>query len=201
MNGGKNGVDAHFPTFFHQERDFPIRVGRETVDGNHNGKSENGFHIGDMARKVGKSCLKRRQVFRAQFRFGNAAVHLQCPDGCHHNGGVRRESRHAAFDVQKLFRAEVCAESRFGYGIIGGLQCHPRGKYRVAAVRNVCKRTAVYERGSSLERMYQIRLERVAEERGHSAGRLQISGGDGAFVIGIADDDAGKAGFQIRNRG
>ena len=60
---------------------------------------------------------------------------------------------------------------------------------------------AVDQGGSALQRLDKIRLESIFQQRRHSAGCLQIMGGNGCTVIGIAHNNAAQARLQIGQGG
>ncbi len=66
-------------------------------------------------------------------------------------------------------------------------------------MRNVRKRAAVHKCGRALERLHEVRLERVLQQRRHRALRLQIAGGHGLAVVGVAHDDARELRLQIHH--
>src|SRR5205807_70742 len=96
----------------------------------------------------------------------------------------------AAFDVEKLLGPEIRAEASFGNDIIGKFQPRSRRQHRIATVRDVCKRASVHERGRAFERLHEIGLERLLEERGHGAGRIEVRSADRSPVSRPADDHA-----------
>jgi hypothetical protein len=56
-------------------------------------------------------------------------------------------------------------------------------------VRDVCEGAAVDERGPSLERLHEVRLQRVGQERGHRAGSAELLGRDRLTAERGADGD------------
>ncbi len=64
-------------------------------------------------------------------------------------------------------------------------------------MRDVRERPAVDERRLSLERLDEIRLDRVLEQHGHRAGRLQLLRRHGLAVVGVADGDRAETGAQV----
>ena len=89
-------------------------------------------------------------------------------------------------------RAEVGAEAGFGHHVVGELQRGRGGQHRVAAVRDVGERAAVDEGGRAFERLHQVRRERVLQQRGHGAVRLEVAGAHRLAVAGIGDDDVAE---------
>ena len=62
---------------------------------------------------------------------------------------------------------------------------------------DVGKGAAVDKGGRALQGLDQIGLEGILEQGGHSTFRLQIPGGNGAAVIGVAHHHPGQALFHI----
>ena len=62
---------------------------------------------------------------------------------------------------------------------------------------DVGKGTAVDEGRRLFQCLYQVGLQRVFQQGGHSAFRLQIMGGDGLAAVAVTDDDAAQPGLQI----
>ena len=87
---------------------------------------------------------------------------------------------------QELLHPHVGAEAALGDDVVGELQRDAVGDERVVAVRDVRERAAVHERGLALERLHQVRLDRLLEQHRHRAGRPQLLGGDGLAVVGVA---------------
>src|SRR6185437_7609838 len=89
--------------------------------------------------------------------------------------GLRLEAAHAAFDIKELFYPEVGAEARFGDDDVGEGERRPGGENAVAAVGDVAKRSGVDERRPALERLDEVRPERILEEERHCAGSAQLA--------------------------
>ena len=64
-------------------------------------------------------------------------------------------------------------------------------------MRDVGERAAVHEGGRALQRLHQVGLERVLQQRGHGALRLQVAGRDGVIVARVAHHDARKALLEV----
>ena len=115
----------------------------------------------------------------------------------HHRRGL--QSRHAALDVQEFLRAQIRAEAGLGHHVVRQLQGHAGGDDRVAAVGDIGEGAAVDKGGGALQRLHQIGLQGVLQQRRHGAHGLQVARGHGFVVVGIAHDDAGKPLLQICN--
>ena len=132
-----------------------------------------------MAQQIGQTALERVEVLLGKRRLRKTAVHLERADRGNQHHSVGGEPSRAALDVEKFLSAEVGAEARLGDGIIRRCHRHTRGKHRIAAVRNVGKRTAVDESRRALERLHKVGCERVLEERRHRADGLEVARSDG----------------------
>ena len=126
---------------------------------------------------------------------------LERADRCHHDDGVGLQAGQAALDVQELLSAQVGAEAGLGDAVVAQRAGHLRGHDGVAAVRDVGERAAVHERRRALERLHEVGLERVLEQRGHGALGVQVVRGDGLVVEGVADHDAAEALLQVGDAG
>src|SRR5204863_7541164 len=95
---------------------------------------------------------------------------------------IWRQACEAALDVEKLFGAKVSAESCFSQHDIRQRESQLRGGDGVAAVLDIAERPTVHESRPAFERLHQIRIDRVLEQQGHGALRLEIPGAHGALV-------------------
>ena len=62
---------------------------------------------------------------------------------------------------------------------------------------DVGKGTAVDEGRSAFQGLHQVGLQRVLQQGGHGPGGLQIAGGDGLVIVGVAHHDAAQPLLQI----
>lgn len=104
-----------------------------------------------------KAKLNFADIWTFQIRFPDAAVHLQRPDCCHQNNRFRPQVGLHTFDIKELFCTEIKTKSRFGHSPIGIRHCHLRGNHRIASMRNIRKRTAMYQRRNTVDGLHQIR--------------------------------------------
>ena len=119
----------------------------------------------------------------------------------HDDDGRGPQARLAALDIEELLRAQVRAEAGLGHAVVAQLHRHARRHDGVAAVGDVRKRAAVDERRGALQRLHEVRLERVLEQRGHGARRLQVARGHGLVVVGVAHDDLCQAFLEVADGG
>ncbi len=89
------------------------------------------------------------------------------------------------------------AEAGLGDDVVAELQRDAVGDERVVAVRDVRERAAVDERGLALERLDEVRLDRVLQEDGHRAGGAQLLGRDRLALERPRDGDRAEALPQI----
>ena len=153
--------------------------------------------VGHVAQQVGHALFQRAEVFLRQRRLGLAAVHLERAHRCHHDHRVRRKPRCAALDVQEFLRAEVRAEAGFRDGVLAHFERRAGGNYRIAAVGNIRKRSAVHERGRTFQCLHQIRLERVFEQRSHRAHRFEFRRGHRPVIVRVAHYNASQPRLEV----
>ena len=84
---------------------------------------------------------------------------------------------------------------------VGQTERRPGRDHGVAAVGDVGERAAVHERGRADQRLHEVRAQRVLEQRGRRALRVDIPGGHGLIVVCAGDDDAGDARLEISDGG
>ena len=127
-----------------------------------------------MLVEVGQSGAKSFEIGLRDLVEGYTAVHLQalCCGHQHSEGGL--QAGFAALDVVELLRSEVGAEARFGNDVVGVRHRHFRGHNGVAAVGDVGKGAAVYERGGVLCGLHEVRFERIFEEHHDTARHAEI---------------------------
>ena len=80
-------------------------------------------------------------------------------------------------------------EARLGDDVVAELERDPVGDERVVPVRDVRERAAVDERGLPLERLHEVRLDRVLQEHGHRARGADLLRGHGLAVVRLPDRD------------
>ena len=83
-----------------------------------------------------------------------------------------------ALDVEEPLGAHVGAEAGLGDQEVTGVDADQVGHDRGVAVRDVAERARVDEHGRVLQRLQQVRPDRVLHDHGHRAGGLQLLGGD-----------------------
>ncbi len=150
-----------------------------------------------MALEIGEALLQRLEIFLLEIVLGDTAMHLQRADGGDQDGAVRLQSGFAAFDVEELLGAEIGAEARLGDDVVGELERGLGGDHRVAAVRDIGEGAAMDEGRIVLERLHQVRRERVLEQRRHGARRGELARLDRLLVARLADLNVAEPALQI----
>ena len=150
-----------------------------------------------MPLKVGHARFKRLEILGLEVFLLDATMHLQGANGRDQNDAIWRKTRLAAFDVEEFLGAEIRSEPGLGHHVIGKLERRCRGNDRIAAVRNIGEGATVNESGRALERLHKVRRDRLLEQRGHGAVRLQVTRADRFAIARIGNDDVAEALFQI----
>ncbi len=115
--------------------------------------------------------------------------------------GVGLEARSAALDVEEALRSHVGTEAGLGEEEVARVDPDEVADDGRVAVGDVAERSGVDDDGGVLDRLEQVRLERLAHDDGHGARTLQVLGGHRLAVVGVADDDAAEAGAHVVERG
>ena len=193
---GHQRLDAERLALLLDQRDLGVGVGGEAVDRDHRRDAEllDVLHVTLEVRHAG---FERLEVFLLEIVLLHAAVHLERADGGDDHRAVRLQAGLAHLDVEELLAAEVGAEAGFGHHIVGELERGRGRQHRVAAMRDVGERPAVDEGRRAFERLHQVRRQRILEQHGHGAVRLDIAGAHRLPVAGIGDDDVAEPLLQI----
>ncbi len=134
------------------------------------------LQIVDMALEIGEALLERRDILLLEIVLGDAAMHLERADGGDDHGAIGLQPGLAAFDVEEFLGAEIGAEAGFGHHIVAELERGLGGDHRVAAMGDIGERAAMDEGRIVLERLHEVRRERVLEQRRHRARGREILG-------------------------
>jgi hypothetical protein len=86
-----------------------------------------------------------------------------------HHRCRRLQARFAALDVDELLGAEIGTEAGFRHHVVGKLQAELGGDHRIAAMGDVGERAAMDEGRVVLERLHQVRRDRILEQYRHGA--------------------------------
>ena len=178
------------------QRQFARRVGREAVDGHDAWQPvlTNDLHV---RRQVVGALGQRVEILVREHVERLPTVRLGRTNGRDEHGGARGEPASAAHDVAELLEAEVAREPGFGDHVVGHLQRDAIGENRVRCVRDVAEGSRMHQRRLPLQRLHEVRLDRVLHDDGHRAGDLQHLRRHRLAVDGRRHDDAAEAAAQI----
>ena len=146
----------------------------------------------DVAREVRRADLDLR---RASVEV--AAVVLERSHGRDEHDRARSQVADATGDVEELLHAHVRREARLGHDVLAELEPDAIGDERVVAVRDVRERSAVDEGRLTLERLHEVRLDRVLEDDGHRAGGLDVLSRDRLALVRLPDGDPAEPLAQV----
>ena len=150
------------------------------------------LHDPQVRGEVLRSALERRE---AAVRV--AAVPLQGLRGRDEHDRVGRKTARPADDVDELLEAEVAPEAPLGDDVVRELEPDEIADERAVAVRDVRERPGVHEGRLALERLHEVRLDRVFQEDGHRPGDLEVLGGHRSAFEARRDGDRAQAVPEI----
>ena len=150
-----------------------------------------------MLQQVRKARLKRLEVFFVQLGLRHAAVILERANGRDNHNRIGLQVRQAALDVEEFLSTKVGAETGFRNGVVAQRHGHARSDNRIAAVGDIREGAAMDECRRAFERLHEVRLERIFQERAHGALGVQLASGDGLIGARVANNDAGQALFEV----
>ena len=101
-------------------------------------------------------------------------------------------------DTEREYRPVIDHCARLREADVSELERHPGGEHRVAAVCDVPEGTAVDERRRPLQRLRQVRVDRVAQQRRHGARHPEGVGRHRPAVSRVGDDHAPEPLAEIR---
>jgi hypothetical protein len=107
----------------------------------------------------------------------------------------------AALDVQELLCTEVCAKAGLGHHVVGKLEGRRCGLDGVAAMGDVGKRSTMHEGGVVLERLDQVGLDGILEQRRHGSLGVDVVHRDGLAIVGVGNDHAAEARLEVHEVG
>ena len=195
--GGRHGFDAVFCRGFFHDGHFGARVVGEAVHGHHRLQAEL-LEVGDVPRQVRRPGSHRVRRWRGQIGLRHAAVHLQRPHGADQHHGIRAQAGLAALDVEELLRAEIGPEARFRDHDVRQAQGGAGGHHGVAAVGDVGEGAAVNQSRIAFQRLHQIRLHGVAQQRRQGTFGTEIAGFHRRAVAATAHHQIADAPLQVR---
>ena len=120
------------------------------------------------------------------------AVVLERPRGSDEHDRARAEPTRPADDVEELLHAHVRAEAALGDDVITELERDAVCDERVVAVGDIRERAAVNERRLPLERLDEVRLQRVLQQHGHGARGPELIGRHRLAFVALRDRDCAQ---------
>ena len=189
--------DIQGPHLLREQSVLGVGVGGEVIDRDDAGQTVLVAHVADVPLQICNAFFQRREVFLVDLLEIRAAVKFEGADGCddHHRG--RPQSGLAALDVDELFCAEVGAEARLRHHVVGQFQRRRGCKHRIAAVRDVGKRTAVNEGRVVFQGLHQVRFQSLLEQHRHRALSLEVPGEDGRQIPAVPDHDVAEPLLEV----
>ena len=145
----------------------------ETVDCNDN-RNTILLHVFNVYLQVDNALLQSIQIFCRQFCLWNAAVILQCPNGCNQYDTIRLQTAVPTLDIKELFCTQIRTKSGFCYAVIAQLQGKLCCTQRVTAVCNICERAAVNECRRMCQCLHEIWFQGILQQGGHCTFCTQI---------------------------
>ena len=110
---------------------------------------------------------------------------------------MRPQAGRPADDVQELLRAQLQSEAGLRDDDVGVSETEPGGDETARAVGDVRERAAVHERRSSLDRLHEVRQQRIAQQDDHRPFRAQVARVHGPILDVEADQAAGETLLEI----
>ena len=183
-------------------------VGREPVD-RHDRRHAVGLDVLDLLAEVRRAGLDvvgvlGQQVLRQRTPGDDAVlarVRLEGADGRDEHGGVGRQARRAALDVEEPLGAHVGAEARLGDQVIAAADADQIADHGRVAGGDVAERPGMDDDRRVLERLQEVRGERVAHDDRHRPGGMQLLGGHRRPGARVADDDPAQARPEVLHAG
>mmetsp|Transcript_7926 Transcript_7926/g.29249 ORF Transcript_7926/g.29249 Transcript_7926/m.29249 type:complete len:528 (-) Transcript_7926:206-1789(-) len=209
--GAQHGVfSASGDARFANDGVFSFGIRRERVDGDDDGNAKR-LGVFNVAHQVAHAFAHQINVFvrvrvvkrRASLDRRTTTVALQRAHRGDNDGAVGLQATLAALQVDKLFQANVGAETSFGDDKTT-LANHGEADLisddgRVTA-RDVRERTGVHEHGRGFERLHQRRLNGVAHQRHKRTGASQVVARHGFTRLARTHDHLSEAVLHIRER-
>ena len=107
--------------------------------------------------------------------FLNSSMHLQGTNRCHNHTSIRLQTVQLTFDIKKFLRSKISSKSRFCNNIISSCECGNRRIDRITTMRNIRKRSSMDKGRSFFKSLYEIRLNRIFEQRYNRSSAVQHS--------------------------
>ncbi len=149
----------------------------EAVQGDHRLLAEV-LNVLDVLLEVREAPRDVSRIRACQRILLGAAVQLERTDGRDQHDDRGIQVRLPTLDVEELLGPQVEAEAGFGDRPVRQVHRHTGRDDAVAAVRDVGERAAVHEGRHALQRLDEVRPERVPQQHQHRARGRQLLGGD-----------------------
>src|SRR2546422_2247073 len=191
--GVRRGANAQVLAVVHDGVDLSVRVGGEAIHC-HNGRHAErlqDLQVGVEVREAGSQGL---EVLEGEVLLLHAAVVLQGAHAHDEDRGVRTQSALSAHEFHELLAAQVGAEARLRDDDVPEAEGESVRQDAAVPVRDVRERPAVNEGGRALERLHEVRHERVFQQDRGGTMHVEIANADGMLTAVICDDDPFEAG-------
>jgi len=129
---------------------------------------------------------------------GNPTVALDRTDSPHEHRRARHQPAEAADDVDELLHAHIRAESALGHHVVSELHRDQVRDEGVVSMIDVREGAAIHDARLPLERLDQVRLQRVTEQHGHgTSGAEVLCGHRAAAVVPVRHRDRPQPATQL----
>ena len=162
-----------------------VGVGREAVH-RHDRRDAEFLRDRDVTREVGGAAVEIAASVVAE-RLHRRDEHDR----------ARLQSAEPADDVEELLHAHVRREPALGDDELAELERRPGRDERAVAVCDVRERAAVDEGGLPLDRLHEVRLQRLAQDHRHRPGRPDLLGSHRHPLGGAADRDRAEPAAEV----
>src|SRR2546427_359338 len=189
-------ANAQVLDMLHDGVDLSVRVGGEAIHRD-DGRHAEGLQDFQMRVEVREASMEGLQVFEGEVFLLYAAVVLQRAHAHDEDRGVRSQAALAAHEVHELLATQVGAESRFRDDEVPEAEGEPVRQDAAVPGRDVRERPAVDERGRALERLDEVRHERVLQQDRGGPVHVEIAHAHGMLAAIECDDDPFEAGLEI----
>src|SRR2546427_784610 len=198
MAGVRGRPHAEVLAMVHDGIDLAVRVGDEPIHPDHGREAER-LQDSYVRIEVHHAVREGLRILHAQLLPLRAAVVLQRADADDEDRSVGSEPALAAHQIHELLRAEVRSEADLCDDDIPDADPEAVREDRVVTVRDVRERPTVPERRSSLERLHQVRHERVLQQDRRGTVHVEVSDLHRTLLAVERDDDSFEARLEVRD--
>ncbi len=150
-----------------------------------------------MLHEVRKASFECLEILFVEIGLRNPAMMLEGTHGGDYDTGIGPETCHATGDVTELLSTEIRAEAGFRDDVIAKLHRRLRRYDGIAAMGDVGEGPPMYQSWIVLERLHEVGVDRVFEQRCHGPFSPEVMGGHRLAIIGVGDDHAAEARFEV----